>query len=355
MILCVKRLAKRLTHNNMNKVTIKDIAKKAGVSIATVSYVINKSRPVSQDLADRVNNAIEQIGYYPDNNARSLKSKRTCTIGLIVPDNSNPFFSEIAKGVEDAGFEAGFSVILCNSNAMLERELAYIDMLISKRVDGVIFAPTTQSIDPIKRIVDLGVPVAVFYRETGGLNIDSIRIDNVKSSYCATRHLIELGHKEIACIRPLSMETPSGRRVDGYKRAMEDAGLIWIPELMPRGNNLISGGEIAAKQLLESGKKFSAVFSTNDVMAIGAMRALRDAGLSIPDDVSVVGFDDITLASYSEPPLTTISQPKYQAGAMAVQHILERIEKKNVIGPREFILETKLVERHSTTRYSKGG
>src|ERR1035437_4211829 len=136
----------------MSNITIKDIAKKAGVSIATVSYVINKSRTVSPELTQRVMAVIKEIGYYPDTNARSLKSKRTLTIGLIVPDNSNPFFAEIAKGVEDAGFDAGYSVLLCNSNAMLERELTYIDLLLSKRVDGVIFAPTTLSIEPVKRL-----------------------------------------------------------------------------------------------------------------------------------------------------------------------------------------------------------
>ncbi len=336
----------------MDKITIKDIARKAGVSIATVSYVINKSRTVSPDLAERVKAAIDEIGYYPDTNARSLKSKRTCTIGLIVPDNANPFFAEIAKGVEDAGFEAGFNVILCNSNAMMERELAYINLLVSKRVDGVIFAPTTLSIQPVKRIVDLGIPVVVFYREAHGLDIDSIRIDNLDGSYRATRHLIELGHREIACIRPLSMETPSGRRVEGYQRAMEEAGLSWSAVLMPQGDNRISGGEEATHKLLENGKPFSAIFSTNDAMAIGAMRALHDAGLRIPDDVSVVGFDDITLARYSEPPLTTIAQPKQEAGTLAVQRILERIERIHTSGPREFILETTLIKRRSTTTHS---
>ncbi len=338
----------------MSKVTIKDIAKKAGVSIATVSYVINKSRVVSPDLTSRVTAAIQEIGYYPDNNARSLKSKRTSTIGLIVPDNSNPFFAEIAKGVEDAGFEAGFSVILCNSNAMLEREQAYIDLLLSKRADGVIFAPTTLSIGPVQRLVDLGIPVAVFYREAGDLNVDTIRIDNLDAGYRATRYLIGLGHTQIACIRPLSSETPSGQRVEGYRRAMREAGLPCVTELMPQGNNRINGGESATRALLNSGKKFSAIFSTNDAMAIGAMRALRDAGLRIPMDVNVVGFDDIILARYSEPPLTTISQPKQEAGALAVQRIVERIEQKYTAGPREFVLATTLIERRSTAPYLTG-
>jgi LacI family transcriptional regulator len=338
----------------MTQSTIKDVARKAGVSIATVSYVINRSRYVSPDLTERVMKAIEDVGYYPDSVARSLKSKRTSTIGLIVPDNANPFFAEIAKGVEDAGYEAGFSVLLCNSNAMVEREQAYIDLLLSKRVDGVIIAPTSLSIEPVKFLVDLGIPVAVFYRESGNLDVDSLRIDNLDGAYRATRHLIDLGHRRIACIRPASPDTPSGQRTIGFQKAMEEAGLECAAELMPQGNNRISGGEAGARALIESGQPFSAIFSTNDAMAIGAMRALRDAGYRIPDDVSLVGFDDIILARYSEPPLTTIAQPKQEAGAMAFQRILERIQNRHPGGPREFVLETNLIQRRSTASYVPG-
>jgi LacI family transcriptional regulator len=335
----------------MTHVTIKDVARRAGVSVATVSCVLNKTRWVSPELTERVLAAVEETGYYPDGNARGLRSKRTATIGLIVPDNANPFFAEIAKGVEDAGFAAGFSVILCNSNAMLERELAYIDLLLSKRVDGVIFAPTTPSIEPARRMVDLGIPVVVFYRQAGDLDLDSLRIDNQAAGYMVTHHLIELGHCDIACIRPLSTETASGRRVDGYLQALAEAGQEAHPDLMPQGDNRMSGGERAAAALLAAGRPFSAIFAANDAMAIGAIRVLRDAGLRVPEDVSVAGFDDIALARYSEPPLTTVAQPRQEAGALAVQRILERIEKRHSGGPREFVLPTRLVERQSTGPY----
>ncbi len=336
----------------MTHVTIKEIARRAGVSVATVSYVLNKTRWVSPELTARVLAVVAESGYHPDVNARSLKSKRTATIGLIVPDNANPFFAEIAKGVEDAGFAAGFSVILCNSNAMLERELAYIDLLLSKRADGVIFAPTTPSIEPARRLVDLGIPVVVFYRSAGGLDLDSLRIDNQAAGCEVTRYLIDLGHRGIACIRPLSTETASGRRVDGYLQAMAEAGLEAHLDLMPQGDNRMSGGERAARALLAGSRPFSAIFATNDAMAIGAMRVLRDRGLRIPEDVSVIGFDDIALARYSEPPLTTVAQPRQEAGTQAVQRILERIEKRYAGGPREFVLPTHLVERQSTAPYA---
>src|SRR5512133_3415365 len=172
-------------------ITIKDIAKQADVSVATVSYVVNKSRWVSPQLTERVLKAIEQKGYSPNAVARSLRQKRTKTIGLIVPDSSNPFFAEIAKGVEDAGFEAGYSVILCNSNASLDRELVYLDLLQSKRVEGIIFIATTAQVNQIRPIVNSGIPVVIFYRDIPGLEVDTFRIDNLKAGYLATRHLIE--------------------------------------------------------------------------------------------------------------------------------------------------------------------
>ncbi len=331
----------------MPSITIKDIAKRAGVSIATVSYVINGSRSVSPESSARVLDAINQLGYSPNAVARSLRRKRTSTIGLIVPDNANPFFAEIAKGVEDAGFEAGYSVILCNSNAMSDRELAYLRLLQSKRVDGIILAPTTAHLEHIRPVVERNIPMVVFYRDSPNLKLDTIRIDNHQAGYLATRYFIELGHTEIACIRPASSETPSAQRVDGYKRALEESGLTWREALMPQGNNRIDGGREAAQKLLHSGSPFTAVFACNDAMAIGAMRALREGGRHVPDDVSVIGFDDILLASYSEPPLTTMAQPKYEAGRRAVEFLVERIEGEHEQGPRNVILETTLIVRNS--------
>jgi LacI family transcriptional regulator len=333
---------------DQDRVTIKDIAQQAQVSIATVSYVINQSRPVSAELTERVLHAIDDLGYYPDDIARSMRGQRTRTIGLIVPDSANPFFAEIARGVEDAGFEAGFSVILCNSNAMLEREVSYLELLQSKRVDGIILLPTCTDVDHVEPLVDRGFPLTVFYRETGDLNVDRFLIDNHAAAYLATEHLIGLGHEQIACIKPLSHTNPSGRRVDGFMKAMEDHNLKVSPVLMPQGDNLITGGERAACQLLESGEPFTAVFATNDAMAIGAMRALMDAGRCVPDDVSIIGFDDIMLASYVSPTLTTVRTPKRSAGKKAVEQLLQRIQKKVPEGPRTFPLETELIERAST-------
>lgn len=334
-------------------ITIKDIARQASVSVATVSYVVNKSKWVSPELTERVLKAIEQLGYSPNAVARSLRQKHTRMIGLIVPDSSNPFFAEIAKGVEDAGFEAGYSVILCNSNASLDRELVYLNLLQSKRVEGIIFIATSTHVEQLRTIVRSGIPVVTFYRELPGLDVDTFRIDNFQAGYLGTRHLIDLGHHNIACIQPASAQTPSSQRVEGYKHAMTEAGIPWQEKLMPRGDNHISGGEIAAQELIRSGLPFSAIFSTNDAMAIGAMRALRGSGYQIPQNASIVGVDDIILASYSEPPLTTVAQPKYDAGCQAVSFLIERIGGGYNQEPRNVMLDIQLVQRSSCIPFNE--
>lgn len=333
----------------MRNVTIKDVALAARVSTATVSYVLNQSRFVSPELAERVRDAVGQTGYRPDVNARSLRSKRTGMIGLIVPDNANPFFAEIAKGVEDAGFEAGFAVILCNSNASLARENEHIDLLLSRRVDGIIVAPTTAGLEHLDAILQRSVPLAVFYREPGLRDVDTFRIDNIRAGYMATSHLLELGHRQIACLLPNSLETPSGQRVQGYRKALTEWGIEPDARLMLQGDNRIGGGDRAAQELMAHKVPFTAVFSSNDAMAIGALRALRSAGYRVPNDVSVAGIDDIILASYCEPPLTTVGQPKQQAGRLAAERLIERIQGRHKQGARDFLLDLELIVRQSTT------
>lgn len=332
----------------MERVTITDIAKKAEVSIATVSYVLNQTREVSPELKQRVLDAVAQLGYFPDENARNLRNKRSSIIGLIVPDNSNPFFAEIAKGVEDAVFESGYSVILCNSNSIPEREMSYIHLLISRRAAGVIFVTKTPRANQVNLLVEKGIPTSVLYRDAEGLNVDTFQIDNHKAGIIAARHLIELGHTQMACFRPLSDETPSAQRVEGFKQALRERGLAWNAALMPKANYRISGGEAATQALLDSGQPFTAIFTGNDAMAIGAMKVLREAGKRIPQDVSLIGLDDIVLASYTEPPLTTIAQPKQEVGYAAARHLIERIEKAYVGGSRNFLLDVQLVVRGST-------
>ena len=197
----------------------------AGVSTATVSYVINGTRFVSPHLRDRVMAAVAELDYRPNAVAQSLRQKRTRTIGLIVPDNSNPFFAEVAKGVEDAGYDAGVSVMLCNSDGKFDREVRYLQLLRDKQVEGVVFIATTPRVDHLAGIVERSIPVVVFYRSVPNFDVDTLVVDNFGGGRLATRHLIELGHTRIACVSPASTDSPSSLRVSGFRSAIGEAGL----------------------------------------------------------------------------------------------------------------------------------
>jgi LacI family transcriptional regulator len=328
--------------------TIKDIATRAGVSTATVSYVINGTRYVSEELRERVLTAVADLDYRPNAVAQSLRQKKTRTIGLIIPDNSNPFFAEVAKGVEDAGYDASVSVMLCNSDGSFDRELRYLQLLRDKQVDGVIFIATTPRADHLAAVVERSIPTVVFYREVPQLNVDTLVVDNFGGGCLATRHLIELGHTNIACVAPASTNSPSALRVSGFRRAMEEAGLPIDEALIYRGDNRFVGGHEGAEHLLATSKPFTAVFAGNDVMALGAIRTFRQHGLAVPGDISVVGFDGIALGDFVTPSLTTVVQPRYEAGQTAFRLLLERIDDGNARSPRAIGLETALVVREST-------
>jgi LacI family transcriptional regulator len=326
--------------------TIKDIATRAGVSTATVSYVINGSRRVSPERTARVQRAVRELGYAPNAVAQSLRQARTRSIGLLVPDNSNPFFAELAKGVEDGAFERGYSVLLCNSNSSREREARYLELLLTKRVDGLLYSPTTASIRDLAPFLARRIPVVTFYRDPGEMPVDAIRVDNVRMGYLATRHLLELGHRRIAFIEPAA-EGASSQRVLGYRDALREAGIPGDPALVVRGDNRFEGGGAAARELLASGVAFTGLVAANDATALGAMGTFQHAGLGVPADISIVGIDDIRQASFWTPSLTTVRQPKYEAGQQALAFLVERIEGA-VAPPRRVVLDTQLVVRVST-------
>jgi LacI family transcriptional regulator len=328
--------------------TIKDIANRAGVSTATVSYVINGTRFVSPELRERVMSAVMELDYRPNAVAQSLRQKRTRTIGLIVPDNSNPFFAEVAKGVEDAGYDAGVSVMLCNSDGMFDRELRYLKLLRDKQVEGIVFIATTPRVDHLAGIVERSIPAVVFYRVVPQFDVDTLVVDNFGGGCLATRHLIELGHVRIACVAPASVDSPSSLRVSGFRRAMEDAGLPINESLIYHGDNRFAGGRDGAEHLLATGNPFTALFAGNDVMALGAMRTFQQRGLAVPGDVSVVGFDGIALGDFVTPSLTTILQPRYEAGRTAFRLLLDRIDEEYAGPPRAIELETTLAVRESS-------
>lgn len=331
--------------------TIQDVAKRAKVSISTVSRVVNKTMPVEPETEERVREAIAALGYRPNLLARSFRRRVTHTIGLIVPDNSNPFFAEVARVIEDAGFAEGYSVILGNSDLSEAKQAAYVDVLLAKQVDGLIVTSTgliqTESgYDVAERILASGVPCVAVDRDLGEMPIDQVLVDNQRGGYDAARYLLGLGHRKIACVVGPSDLTPSAGRVAGFLDALHEAGLEIVGAGIVRGNGRPDGGVAAANELLERGIDFTAVFAFNDLMAIGVVGALQRAGRRVPDEVSVIGFDDIPQASASYPSITTVAQPIAEMGRCAVRLLLDRIVQRDSPYQR-IVLTTTLVERES--------
>ena len=326
---------------------MRDVAERAGVSVTTVSHVINGTRHVSDELRNRVLEAMQALAYQPNALARSLRRNESCTIGMILPDAMNPYFAEIARSIEDTSFSEDYSVIICNSDGNLAKELNYINVLMEKRVDGIIFVAAGMSAEHIRMLQDKRMPVVVVDRDSPGVMVDSVQINNAAGGWLATSHLIELGHTHIACIAGPSDVTPSGERVDGYRRALHEAGLPILAENIVRGDFHAASGYQITKELLARDKRPTAIFACNDLMAIGALRAAKAMGFRVPEDISVVGFDDIYLAAYSNPPLTTVRQPKYEMGQLATKLLLERIQDPD-LPPRTPLLDTELMIRAST-------
>jgi LacI family transcriptional regulator len=326
--------------------TMREVAREANVSVATVSHVINGTRFVDPTTTERVRRAITALRYRPNMLARSLRRRETRTIGLLVPDNANPFFADMARVIEDAGFAEGYSVILCNSDRSELKEEAYIDVLLAKQVDGLIVISSTDRTSLLRRVIDAQVPVVVVDRDPAPPEASQVLVANDAGGYAAGRYLVELGHRRIGCIGGPSDTNPSWGRVRGFARALEEAGVRLAPEALVPGDFRYAGGEAAMRALLERDLGLSAVFAANDLMAIGAMGVLRAAGLRVPDDLSLVGFDNIHLASLVTPALTTVEQPTTEVGKGAVRLLLDQIAKPDG-APGRIDVATRLVVRQS--------
>jgi LacI family transcriptional regulator len=333
---------------------MRDVAERAGVSVTSVSHVINETRPVSYELRERVLAAMEELGYHPNRLARSLRSGKTHTIGTIVPDSADPFFAEVARGIEDTAFENGYSLILCNSDANLDKEAFYTDVLVEKQVDGILFLAAGGSTERILDLQQRGMPVVVVDRELPAVHVDSVVTDNAGGGWSATRHLIDLGHRRIGYIAGPSDLTLSEYRSTGYRKALEEAGIAVDENLVVRGAFDFESGYRAARQLLTNSQRPTAIFACNDLMAIGAICAAVELGLRVPEDLSVIGYDDVPLASYSNPPLTTIAQPIYDLGVVAASMLLERLHDPGRPA-RRIVLDVELQIRRSTAALSTPG
>src|SRR5687767_1505033 len=327
--------------------TIREVAETAGVSYATVSHVINNTRLVSPETRERVLAAMDALDYRPNALARSLRQGKTNTLGLVLPDSANPFFAEISRSIEDEAFKQGYSVFLCNTELDTRRELFYVDVLSKKQVDGIIFVAAGDQADSLDFLVQRNMPVVMIDRNLPNVEVDAVMTDNRLGGYLATRHLIKLGHTRIACIAGPSSITPSAERIIGYRRALEEGGLSYDETLIMRGDYHAQSGMEITHSFLKMNPRPTAIFALNDLMALGALRAAAEAGCSVPGDLAVVGYDDLEIARFANPPLTTIAQPKKEIGVQAVNLLVGRMSQRNR-SPSRLLLPPELIVRRST-------
>ncbi len=327
--------------------TISDVAKLAGVSLVTVSRVINNADNVSPATRARVERAIDELGYVPSGVAKSLRLKRTRTLALIVPDIQNSFWTTVARGVEDAAQSSGYSIFLCNTDENAEKQRHYLEVAISQRADGVIIAPSDNRVENLELLRKRRIPTVVMDRYIDNWDVDTVMGDSMSASRALVRHLINLGHKRIAMISgPLTTST-STDRIIGYRIALTEAGIEYDPDLIQIGEYRSISGARLTHQLLETDNKPTAIFAANNVIALGAIDALRAHGLRVPQDMALVCFDDLPNTSRLFPFLTVAVQPAYDLGANAAQLLLSRLESEELPPPRQVILPTRLIIRHS--------
>jgi len=328
--------------------TIRDVAKRAGVAPITVSRVINNSGYVNEKTRARVEIAIEDLGYVPNVLARSLRSRRTDTLGLILTDISNPFWTTVARGVEDAASDAGFNVILCNTDESEVEQDKYLHVLVQKQVDGVLLVPARSAVEPIKFIQSQNTSAVVLDRRIPNSQTDVVRCDSEGGAYQLTRLLLSLGHRRIAMLSgPLGVSTAEDR-VAGYRRALAEAGVDVDAAPVCYGEFSLQSGYDMTLQVLARTPRPSALFAGNNFIAIGALRALRDTGLRVPEDLALVGFDDLPADLVVDPFLTVAAQPAYEMGRQATELLLARLSEEAPAAYQEIVLPTEIVVRESS-------
>jgi LacI family transcriptional regulator len=327
--------------------TLRDVAREAGVSLATVSHVINGTRFVADETRQRVLAAIDRLHYEVNSVARSLKRNHSQAIGLLISDITNPYFTSLVCGVEDVAREAGYTVVLCNADEDPERELRYLQLLRQKRVDGILMAPTGVHHRYLDHLVEVGFPLVCFDRALPDLPCDSVVLDNVGGAREAVSHLIHLGHRRIGIITGLPRVGTTAGRLEGYRQALRAHGIAEEPELIRQGNGRRDGGFTQTLALLDLVRPPTALFTTNNLMTLGALAALAARGVRVPGDMAVVGFDDFEWTDVLRPYLTTVAQPTYEIGTTAARLLLARIEHRAEGMPRQVVLSPRLIARES--------
>lgn len=337
----------------MNRVTIADVAREAGVSLMTVSRVMNDKGDVSDDTRQRVLAVVERMDYRPSGIARSLVTQRTGTIGLVVPDISNPFFADVARGVADAAYQEDYSVFLCSSDEDPERELEFVAALEEKRVDGLIVCSSRLSADDLASALARHTHVVLINRRASASGAGAVLADDEAGARMILEHFVGSGHRTIAFLAGPAASYSGMARLRGYRSVLEAAGVAYQPDLVMPCTPTAEGGSEAAKVLLARRPDITALFCYNDLVAVGALRTCTRLALKVPDQIAIAGFDDIIIAELVNPPLTTCRVPRYDIGLQANRLLLTQINGEPCNGC-ETILPVQLVVRASAPCLNDG-
>lgn len=327
---------------------MRQIAEQAGVSIGTVSHVINGTAAVRPKLRDRVSEAIRSLGYQPSALARGLRRNRTNMLGMVIPDITNPFFPSVVRGVEDVAYKQSYRVILCNTDNDPEKEASYVHELRSYHIAGLLIIPAASSniAGHLRTYTLAAVPVVCIDRVPEGWKGDAVLVANAEGAYEATRHLIQMGHQRLAVITgPLKL-TNASERLKGFQRALDEAGLEIDPEFVQEAHFDTVSGYQAALRLLRMLPRPTAIFACNDLIAFGVLQAARELGLRCPEDISIAGFDGRDFTKFTDPSLTSVYQPGYQVGATAARLLLQRVDGMRS-AHKKVLLPTELNKRNS--------
>jgi len=323
--------------------TIKDVAHHAGVSVSTVSRALNNGRYVKDETFKKILEASEKLGYKPNNLARSLVNKKSNTIGLIIPEIANPFYSDIIDGVESAVTKKSYSIILASGSSQTgETE---VETLLGRQVDGIIHAGVYKTNTAISKLKAKKFPIVLLGRKLPGVETDCVIINDSYSTYKLTKHLIAMGHSRFGYIYGRDDATPSDEKFAGFVKALEETGIEFSTDYFEKGFLSFEGGCAACKRLLNHEIRPTAIIAGNDIMALGARQAIYDAGLGIPNDIAITGYDDIFVSSISGIDLTTVAVPRFRMGSLGAELLMKKIEDPELSEIQQIILEPELVIR----------
>ncbi len=336
----------------MPPITIRDVAAAAGVSPATVSRVLNLKEDVNDDLRRRVLAAVTDLGYRRNGPARSLRTRAAMVLGLIISDITNPFFTALVRGVEDRAQLAGYSVVLANADEDVTKEARYLAVAAAEQLAGVLLSPASSRLTSIDVLTERGIPVVTIDRRLPSAGVDSVTVNNRKSSLEAVAHLIAEGCRRVGFVAGPVQTTTGASRLAGYRAALRAAGRPVDPALVAYADFRTEGGYAATRQLLELRRPPDGLLIANNLMTVGGMQAIAEAGLDVPRDIAVVGFDDANWATALRPPLSVVIQPTYEIGRTAAELLLRRIAGET-FAPRRVVLQARLVPRGSSRHVSE--